>query len=135
MTEAERFWLYVDMSGDCWLWTGAKTPYGVFTLAISRVSIGAHVYAYELVNGPVPAGLELDHLCRNPPCVRPSHLEAVTGRINTLRGNTITALNAAKTACPRGHAYSGTDYSGRRICHPCQAENQRRYRERQEAVA
>ncbi|MEU6204615.1 HNH endonuclease signature motif containing protein [Micromonospora musae] len=66
-------------------------------------TINAHRAAYYLFVGEVAEGLELDHLCRQRRCVNPNHLEPVTGRENVLRGVGLTAKNATKTHCPRGH--------------------------------
>jgi hypothetical protein len=86
-------------------------------------TVSSHRASYELVRGPVPAGLQLDHLCRNPPCVNPAHLEPVTSRENTMRGDTIPARNAAKTHCQRGHPYEGDNLyvtpQGGRQCREC----------------
>lgn len=98
----DRFWAKVDRTGEHWLWTGCVVRrYGQF----GRTR--AHRYAYELLVGPIPPGYQLDHLCRTPLCVRPDHLEPVTPRENTLRGNGPTARHARKTHCIRGHALVG----------------------------
>ena len=83
----EKFWARVDGAGDCWLWTGATDHdgYGAFALKGHRKA-KAHRFAYEELVGPIPVGLVLDHLCRNKPCVNPSHLEPVTIRENLRRG-------------------------------------------------
>ncbi len=101
-----RFWskVRVDVSG-CWLWiTSRRAGYGAFS--IRRKSHQAHHLAYQQLVGLVPAGLQLDHLCRVRHCVNPAHLEPVTLRENVLRGESFTARNARKTYCPRGHEYS-----------------------------
>ena len=117
---AERFWEKVDKTGDCWLWTASTTRgYGQFYVR-GRPSPGrAHVIAYELEVGPVPDGLELDHLCHtrdescpggdtcpHRACVNPAHLEPVTSRVNGLRGRSPAAIHAKKTHCLRGHEYT-----------------------------
>lgn len=103
-----RFESYVspEPNSGCWLWAGGVTGsgYGAFWLN-GKVEL-AHRISYEIHKGPIPVELELDHLCRNTFCVNPDHLEAVTARTNTLRGNTITAANAQKTHCHRGHEFS-----------------------------
>jgi hypothetical protein len=99
-----RFWSKVDRSGDCWLWTGQKTRavdgYGRFRFEGRQVM--AYRWSYEQENGPVPEGLELDHLCRTRLCVRPDHLEAVTPSENVrraFRAKTQKALAVTGSYC------------------------------------
>jgi HNH endonuclease len=123
---AERFWAKVDRRGpdDCWPWLACRNPrgYGWFGLA-HRKNVKAHRYAYELLVRQIPPGLTLDHLCRNPSCVNPAHLEPVTVKENVLRGDGRTAINARKTHCPAGHAYdvanTYVDRHGSRECRAC----------------
>jgi hypothetical protein len=104
---AERFWPKVQKAGpdDCWIWIGALDRHGYGTIGqINQKGIWrmarAHRIAYELEIGPIPDGLTIDHLCRVPACVNPSHMEPVTKSENTRRGF------AAKTQCPQGHPYT-----------------------------
>lgn len=132
-----RFWEKVDKTNECWNWTRYKDPngYGRFQLGKEKY-IGAHRFAYELSNGPIPKGLVLDHLCRNPSCVRPEHLEAVPQQINVLRGNGPTSVNAQKTYCIHGHLFDETNtyWEPRgRACRKCRAAAQRAYTKRQKA--
>ena len=96
----------------CWLWTGTinNEGYGAATskdAETGRVTHTAHRIAYELLNSPIPAGKELDHLCRVRRCVNPTHLEPVTHRENMMRSPiAASAKNALKTHCPSGHLYS-----------------------------
>jgi hypothetical protein len=78
-----RFWTYVNKTDSCWLWTGAISSrgYGNFRGPNSR-QVGAHIYSYELVNGPVPQGMFVDHACRVQRCVNPDHLAAKTNKEN-----------------------------------------------------
>ncbi len=135
----ERFWRHVRRaSGDeCWLWTGALNRrgvgYGVLGLSCSpRRNVYAHRLSYELVSGQIPDGLEIDHLCRVPQCVNPSHLEAVTKRVNCLRSESPFARHARKTHCPQGHEYNeaNTRRSARneRSCRACARDYQRALR-------
>ena len=106
-TPESRFWAKVQRNGatECWDWTGSTLGrgYGSFWPggAVSRVS--AHRFAFELANGPIPEGLQIDHLCRNRRCVNPSHMELVSLAENVRRGNN---HNRDKTHCPQGHLYS-----------------------------
>lgn len=89
-TAAERFWAKVQQADpfECWLWTGAKDRggYGKFSRAGRGVSAAmAHRWSYEHLIGEIPAGLQLDHLCRTPACVNPWHLEPVTREENLAR--------------------------------------------------
>lgn len=139
--EEDRFWSRVGMGhpDGCWVWTGALSKgYGRFSSAPGRC-VPAHRFAYELLVGPVPGNLQLDHLCRNRACVNPDHLEPVTNRENVIRGNGPTAENARKTHCPEGHGYDEANTyvarDGRRVCRACNSAKQRRYRNRQSAAA
>jgi hypothetical protein len=129
-TFAERFWQRVDAAGDCWIWTAYTDAagYGVFREGTLRLR--AHRVAYELLIGPIPEGLVIDHLCRNTSCVNPSHLEPVTTRVNTLRGVGPAARQAQQTHCKRGHEFTPEntylELGGRkRVCRTCKLASQR----------
>lgn len=77
----ERFWAKVDKSGDCWLWTGARNPYGRIGIGRHRTVL-AHRVAWELMVGPIPDGMKIDHRCRVVACVNPDHLRVVTHKQN-----------------------------------------------------
>lgn len=104
----------------CWLWTAAANPNGYGQIRLSKTVLKlAHVVCYELYRGPVPNGMELDHLCRVRCCVNPHHLEPVTHLENVRRG----AGHGKETHCPQGHAYNqhNTCYrsNGTRQCRVC----------------
>src|SRR5688572_13326968 len=118
---AERFHdRYVVEPDGCWQWTGSFMPNGYGRLIVKRHTVLAHRFAYELLVGPIPAGLQIDHLCRNRACVNPAHLEPVTIKQNLLRSPiTNAARNAAKTRCLHGHEFTAANtyaYRGQRHC-------------------
>ena len=122
----EGFWMRVDQSGGlfaCWPWTGSVISTGYGNLSFDGRYQLAHRVSYQLTSGAVPAGLELDHLCRNPVCVNPAHLEAVTHRENIHRGVGWGGRHARAAACPTGHPYdeanTGVKKNGRRFCRAC----------------
>lgn len=138
-TPEARFWVKVTKTDDCWLWTGAKHElgYGRFRLdAKAKLTVPSHRYAYTLLVGPIPEGMVLDHLCRNPSCVNPSHLEPVTQGENVLRGESIMANNARKTHCKYGHeftpenTYRVAGHPTYRHCRECSLRKSREQHER-----
>lgn len=122
-----------EPNSGCLIWLGAVVRGGYGTIKIEGKRRVAHGIAYELHKGIVPAGLELDHLCRTPSCINPNHLEAVTHRENMLRGNTLAAHHAAQTHCLRGHelteenTYLRVSRNGR-YCRICGNARAKKYR-------
>jgi len=79
LTLPQRFYDKVEYrSGNCWLWRGSRTNEGYGTFRIDGKMNTAHRWAYEAEHGPIPSGLQVDHLCRMRGCVNPLHMEAVT---------------------------------------------------------
>jgi hypothetical protein len=99
MPAVDRFWRRVQKTATCWIWTGGTNKgYG------KTHGRYAHRRAYELLVGPIPPGLELDHLCAVPLCVNPDHLEPVTRTENIDRRT--ARLGGSPTSCSRGHEYT-----------------------------
>jgi hypothetical protein len=107
----------------CWLWTRRINDNGYGRIKISGVDNLAHRLFYELHKGEIPSDLQIDHLCRNRACVNPEHLEAVTQRVNMLRGIGPAATKSKQTHCIRGHELAGENLrffrNGCRWCREC----------------
>jgi hypothetical protein len=125
----------LDLDSGCWLWTASKSGgYGQFMPGPRGTRpTRAYVVAYEHFVGPIPLGLELDHLCRTRACCNPAHLEPVTHRENVLRGESPHAANARKTHCVNGHPFDERNTyrrkdkeNGRRQCRACCQARRRR---------
>lgn len=129
----DRFWSHVDKNGPipsyaphlgcCWLWTLKPTRLGYTQFVVGRTPDGkqlhrlAYNWSWEQENGPIPGGMQLDHLCRVTTCVRPSHLEAVPPIVNMQRV-------PKPTHCPHGHPYDEANTyirpdTGGRKCRAC----------------
>lgn len=124
--KGRTFWEKVSKSEGCWLWTGRTVKgYGKHSGKL------AHRVAYEEMVGPIPDGLELDHLCRTPLCVRPDHLEPVTRHVNMRRRFDL------KTHCVNGHEFTSENTYLRdgyyRTCRTCTVAAQHRYQARKRA--
>lgn len=113
--------------GDCCVWQGARNRHGYGVVGFKHGSCLVHRVVYELVRGPIPDGLELDHVksrgCHSPACCNVAHLEPVSHGVNVARGDS-GAREAARTHCPKGHPYSGSNVyvvpkSGSRACRAC----------------
>jgi len=116
--------------GKCWHWKGALTDRGYPSFWFDGRVDYAHRFAYLKFVGEIPAGKQIDHLCRNRDCVNPRHLEVVTQRVNMLRGECPSAVNARRTHCIRGHKLSGRNLyvtpTGKRQCRECRRRARRK---------
>lgn len=127
MARKTSFWERLEQVGDCWVYTGLKTYNGY-----GQINVGgfrrAHRYAWSELRGPIPEGLDLDHLCKNRACCNPDHLEVVTTAVNNARANGFPG--GVQTHCLRGHEFTPENtriFQGERRCRACQ----RIYRERE----
>lgn len=117
--------LVIDPETGCLNWTGPTNSNGYGWVNTRGRIIGAYRAMYELFVGPVPDGMELDHLCRNPRCASPDHLEAVTHRENIRRSHGLFADRARQTHCIHDHEFTVANTywrsNGTRACRTCQA--------------
>jgi hypothetical protein len=137
LTPDQKFWPKVKVGpnphperveGDCWVWKAFKDDdgYGLFVI-VSGWTVRAHRWSFCRANGydfDQFKGEVLDHKCKNRACVRPSHLEHVTAKVNAERSE-----GAEKTHCVRGHLYTPETTrwkkNGTRSCKVCHAEDER----------
>ena len=124
-TDLFRFisFLNVDSVSKCWNWNGSHTRKGYAKFWWNNKTELAMHFSYETFVGPIPEGLEPDHLCKNKGCSNPDHLEAVTRRENLVRGDSPVGINARKTHCTNGHVFSTENTrinkDGSRACREC----------------
>jgi hypothetical protein len=139
VTPIERLMSKVRVDGifGCWVWTAAKSGSGYGQIFYRGRQQNAHRVAYQLLVGAITPGLELDHLCRNRPCVNPAHLEPVTSSENkrrsplTGRGRHANRPggnngNGLRTACRQGHAFTPANTYQRadgRRCRTCNRDS------------
>lgn len=132
-----RLWNKVDFPQDldeCWPWTASTrgdSQHGLYgNIKFKGKVVGSHRLVYECLVGPIPAGLTIDHLCKNTLCMNPDHMEVVTNAENARRGR---KHNRGKTHCFQGHEFTPENtrtYNGMRTCITCRREYKRRWRAR-----
>jgi hypothetical protein len=145
LTVDDRFWRQVE-GGDfetCWLWTGRPANAGYGKFVVRQKWYQAHRFAYERLIGPIPDGLDLDHLCRNRACVNPWHMDPVTRYVNSRRAQlgwrvSRDRTHPVETHCAQGHARTEANTyfppNGRSPrCRTCNREEARRSKARRRA--
>lgn len=132
----QRFWDKVEkragsLESECWIWIRCKNSGGYGSFSWRGRTRSAHVVSYDVLVGDISEGFERDHLCRDHACVNPGHLEAVTHRVNMLRGENPPAEQAKRVKCVQGHEFTpeNTYHRGnRRVCRECgRAANRKSY--------
>lgn len=123
--QRDTFWHFVEeQPTGCWEWRGHLfSTFGYGQFRVGYRNLKAHRISWTLTRGPIPNNVTLDHLCRNPKCVNPEHLEIASNKENILRGTSPTAINARKTHCKRGHEFTPDNLrrqrADRRECLQC----------------
>lgn len=113
----------------CWLWLGYITKNGYGRTSFGRKHYLAHRVMYTLFKGTIPKGKQLDHTCRVRRCVNPDHLEPVTSKENSQRGEHPNFVTASTRVCKRGHLVEGkNNYRGK--CYMCRNDASNRYKKR-----
>lgn len=121
-TPLERFTeKYIVVESGCWEWVASIHSEGYGQMSYLGKPTVAHRIGYMLLIGPIPDGMDIDHLCRNRKCVNPSHLEVVSRAVNLRRGIPNKFKNA--THCIHGHAFDAENThitkTGQRVCRAC----------------
>jgi hypothetical protein len=132
-TELMKVFEKARIGDGCWEWTACRTNGGYGRVVFRGRTTTAHRAAMIVWGVDVPAGMEVDHLCKNIICIRPAHLRVVTKHVNVLASNSLAAQNARKSECKRGHPLSGANLylrpqRGRwgRQCRTCRSTSRER---------
>lgn len=119
MKNEARFWSYVEKTDSCWLWIGGKNPSGYGCYRVGKKTRKAHRISYELLRGPIPGDMFLDHICHVRACINPSHLRTTTFKLN--QENRDGANRNNKSSGVLGVSRSGSLWRG------CVGHNKTRY--------
>jgi len=120
----------VDEVTDCWNWRGNLSQDGYGQFHYNGATTVAHRFIYECTHGAIPGNMTVHHQCNNRACVNLNHLELLSKRDNVLLNGGLTAINAAKTHCIRGHAFDDKNTyvnpTGARECKACRRIRKRK---------
>ena len=119
-----RFYPKIKKTNNCWIWLGSKNSVGYGQFDINKKKYLTHRISFQTNGGILDHTLELDHLCHNPLCVNPEHLEQVTHQEINQRGD---LFNRKKKHCPKGHLYDEITSQGHRGCSICRVKYMREY--------
>lgn len=128
-----------EPNSGCWLWTGFFNDdgYGRFLVWRCKRKFFAHRLSWVMHNGPIPAGLVIDHICRNRGCINPAHLRVVTRRENNLAGFGYAGRLARRERCLRGHEFDLLEIRDTHVsrrCRECRRINDKNRRAKKAAA-
>lgn len=128
--QLDRFWSKVDVPlqiSCCWEWTACRLPTGYGRVSLGESEYYAHRVSYTVLMGPIESNMVIDHLCRNPPCVNPDHMQVVTMEVNSSRGRPSITIPRLRY-CKRGHEFTIENtyvFREKRRCLECQRNRAR----------
>lgn len=129
----DRFWSKVNKTETCWEWTAASLPLGYGVIRVDKSNVRAHRLSYEMHVGPIPEGMQVDHICHNPPCVNPEHLRLATNKQNRENEG---GLRATNTSGSRGVTWNKRRNKWQtQVCHNGRLHGAGHYHSFDEAVA
>jgi len=123
---ADRLAKWSRPDGECIRWTGAHGPKGYGRISVGGKTRIVHRVAYEALVGPIPSGLEIDHLCRVRDCINVQHLEPVTHleNVRRRRDNPDECANGHPFTEQNTHWYNAKDRPNPvRKCRQCKTES------------
>lgn len=120
------------VTDTCWLWAGAVQSSGYGSFGADGRTHLAHRFAYEALNGSIPDGMSIDHLCRNKLCVNPAHMEPVTLAENVRRAD---KASGRTSVCSKGHPLTQHPSKPQQWCRTCNNERHAAYQRRRYAEA
>ena len=120
----------IELFGECWIWSGYVSKGGYGQFSVGRKTVLAHRFSHFAFIGDVADDLQVDHVCRNPSCVNPDHLQAITRIQNRRRGKDIIG-GEVRTHCRHGHMLSAEnvyEWRGKKACKVCRRNSVRKFR-------
>jgi len=119
-------------SKGCWIWQGNKDKEGYARFNYQKKKCRVHRISYLLFVDKLITNYIIHHVCGNPSCVNPGHLQQITKQEHNFRGNSASSLNNRKEKCPKcGGGYTivkyGVSKNPRRMCKPCRKLTSTKY--------
>lgn len=125
-----RRFVQPEPNSGCWLWIGSQNWGGYGVMRVAGKTVPAHRVSYSTFVGPIPEGLDLDHLCRVRCCVNPDHLEPVTRLVNVRRGRLALPTRFVGGRCKRGHEMTNENTAKGNRCRECARDRLRKWQKK-----